>query len=135
MVLGDSAVNSYIRAWKKSRLGHVQAWPEESIIAKIVKWGQRLDPTYTHANAVSDGDLMAMIVLIMRKYDPESYESFVAFHLRVINGRRHPKIRDYQLADMLGIHRTTFKARRKRGFEFVRNQLEARFDSAASFSS
>lgn len=122
---GDQAVNSFIRSWKRSYLGHINAWPSESIIAKIVQYAIRLDPTYTHANSISDGEVMAQIVSRMRKSCPNDHQAFVAFHLRLVDGRRYPKCRDYQLAKMLDITPKTFRARRDRAFEFARIELES----------
>ena len=122
-----------IRSWKRSYSGHIQAWPSESIIAKVVEYMVRLDPTYTHTSKVSDGEMVAHIVSNMREDIPDAHQAFIAIHLRLVDGKRHPKSRDYQLAKMLGIAPRTLRARQKRGFEYVRDGLDKALDTDAAF--
>ena len=133
ILIGKTAVDSYIRAWKQSYLGHVPAWPAESIMAKIVEYMTRLDPSRTHTDKISDGELVANIVADMRYENPTAHVAFIARHLRVVDGKRYPKSRDYQLAQMLNIKPRTFRAHHSAGYAFVREKLDESLDSGAAF--
>lgn len=133
-LIGDQSVDQFIKAWQRSCLGNSNGWPSESVIAKIVKYLTRLDPSWVHTTDISDGDMMAAIVAQMRRDLPEIYIAFVAYYLHLVNGQRYPKKRLNELSGMIGIAPRTLRKRRVQGYEYAREQLTIVLDTRAAFS-
>jgi hypothetical protein len=133
-MLSDTELNWFIDAWKRAVVGDCRAWPSESIIAKIVKYLVRIDPSPVKTPESGDGDLMASVVYDLKIEHPVPYQCFVAYHLGVIGDRRLPRLNESKMAKELGIDKSTYWRQRMRAHDYCKKRLAGALDSVQCFS-